>query len=147
MWRRLKDEQWALVKEHLPARTRSKNGGRPPADNRKCFEGILWVLWTGAPWSELPRRYGSSSAVWRRLKEWSEDGTLLNLWRALLGELNDKEKIRWDERFADGTFVPAKKGGSKSAKPRGARERSLWFWSMATVLRSEFTWTRHRPRK
>jgi len=44
---------------------------------RKCFEGILWVLWTGAPWSELPKEYGSSSTCWRRLQEWEQDGTLL----------------------------------------------------------------------
>ncbi len=145
MWRKLTDEQWAKIEPHLPAQKKSSLGGRPPASNRKCFEGILWILWTGAPWSELPTRYGSSSAVWRRLKKWSADGTLLDLWRAFLSELNDRDKIRWDECFADGTFVPAKKGGPKSAKRSAAKEQSLWFWSMARVLRSEFTWSR-RPR-
>ncbi|WP_414697019.1 transposase [Oligoflexus sp.] len=48
---------------------RSSLGGRPPASSRKCFEGILWILRTGTPWSELPSRSGSSSAVWRRLKK------------------------------------------------------------------------------
>jgi transposase len=144
MWRKLTDEQWAKVEPNLSKPRVSNKGGRPPADNRKCFEGILWILWTGAPWSELPPRYGSSSAVWRRLNKWCNDGTLLKLWRAFLSELNDRDRIRWDECFADGTFVPAKKGGLKSAKPRGEKERSLWFWSMARVLRSEFTWTR-RP--
>ncbi len=27
-----------------------------PADDRQCFEGILWILWAGAPWSEWPKR-------------------------------------------------------------------------------------------
>ncbi|MEM4381723.1 MAG: transposase [Candidatus Caldarchaeum sp.] len=86
-------------------------GGRPRADDRKCFEGILWILWTGAPWSELPRRYGSPTTCWRRLREWEENGVLLKLWRAFLAQLNDQQKIRWDECFADGSFAPAKKRG------------------------------------
>lgn len=145
-WRKLTEKQWEKIKPHLPKRSRSKKGGRPTNDDRKSFEGILWILWTGAPWSELPRRYGGSSTVWRRLRDWSSDGTLLNLWRAFLAELNERDQIKWDECFADGTFASAKKGAKKSAKPRGERVRSSWFWSMATVLRSEFTWTR-RPRR
>lgn len=146
-WRKLTDRQWEKVRPHLPKRIRSKNGGRPINDDRKSFEGILWVLWTGAPWSELPRRYGSSTTVWRRLRDWTADGTLLNLWRAFLADLNERDQIKWDECFADGTFASAKKGAQRSAKPRGERVRSLWYWSMATVLRSEFTWTRRRRPK
>ena len=145
-WRRLTDRQWDLIREHVPARKAAAKGGRPWADDRKCFEGVLWILWTGAPWSELPRRYGSSTTCWRRLSEWSRTGVLLDLWRAFLAQLNDRDMIRWDECFVDGTFVSAKKGGSVSAKPSGARERSSWYWPMARVLRSEFTWTR-RPRR
>lgn len=58
-WRKLTDIQREKISEHLPVRKKSPKGGRPPTDNKKCFEGILWILWTGAPWSELPNRYGS----------------------------------------------------------------------------------------
>jgi len=44
------------------------------------------------------------------LKEWEEDGTLKNLWRAFPAQLNEQQRVRWDECFADGTFVAAKKG-------------------------------------
>ncbi len=54
-WRGLTDRQWKLIQPHLPPRKINPKGGRPWADDRKCFEGILWILWTGAPWSELPR--------------------------------------------------------------------------------------------
>jgi transposase len=145
-WRHLSEQQWTRIKEHLPARTRSPRGGRPAADDRKCFEGILWVLWTGAQWSELPPRYGPKSTVHDRLRRWTKDGTLESLWRAFLAQLQEREQIRWDECFVDGTFVPAKKGARASARPSGARARSLWYWVMARVLRSEFTWTR-RPRR
>ena len=145
-WRGVTELQWLAIRPHLPRVVVSPKGGRPRADDRKCFEGVLWILWTGAPWSELPPRYGSPTTCWRRLKEWEESGVLLNMWRAFLADLNDEGKIRWDECFADGSFAPAKKGGSASGRPRRERERSLWFWSMARVLRSEHTWTR-RPRR
>jgi transposase len=90
------------------------------------LEGILWILWTGAPWKALPAKYGSPSAVHRRLWQWAQDGTLLNLWRAFLVQLNETQQIRWNECFVDGTFIPAKKGGPKSAKPSVVREASSW---------------------
>jgi transposase len=145
-WRKLSDEQWQKIKEQLPAQKKKPQGGRPAAEDRRCFEGILWILWTGAQWSELPRRYGPKSTVHDRLQRWTREGTLEKLWRAFLAQLQEREQIRWDECFVDGTFVPAKKGGPKSAKPSGAREQSLWYWLMARVLRSAFTW-RRRPQR
>jgi transposase len=109
-WRAVTDKQWEKIRPHLPQRKPGAKGGRPRVDDRRCFEGILWILWTGAQWSELPRQYGSPSTCWRRLREWEQSGTLLELWRAFLAQLNDRQKVRWDECFADGSFAPAKKG-------------------------------------
>lgn len=146
-WRAVTDKQWEKIKPHLPRHKPSPKGGRPRVDDRRCFEGILWILWTGAQWSELPRQYGSPSTCWRRLREWEDSGALLALWRAFLAQLNDRQKIRWDECFADGSFAPAKKGARASARLSAGRARSGWFWSMARVLRWEHTWTRPaRPR-
>ena len=44
----LTDKQWERIEPHLPPRPRSGKGGRPPADDRDCLEGILWVLRSGA---------------------------------------------------------------------------------------------------
>ena len=146
-WRHFTEAQWGKISDHLPPRPRRPKGGRPPAEDRRCLEGILWILWTGAPWSELPPAYGSATTCWRRLRVWEESGLLLALWRAFLAELNDQQKIRWDECFVDGSFAPAKKGGLLSVRPNGARARSGWGWSMARVLRWEHTWTRRPHRK
>lgn len=146
-WEGVTDKQWEKIRIHIPARTERKKGGRPPVDDRKCFDGILWIAWTGAPWSALPKEYGSSSTCWRRLRDWEEQDVFLNLWRALLIELDDNDKLRWDACFADGSFAPAKKGATKSARPNAARAQSGWWWSMARVLRWEHTWTRPRRRK
>lgn len=145
-WRHLTDAQWEQIRPHLPAAKPRPKGGRPPVEARRCLEGILWILWTGAPWSELPKTYGNPSTCWRRLKEWETTGVLLPLWRAFLAQLNDAQKIRWNECFLDGSFVPAKKGAPKSGRPSAARAQSGWYWPMARVLRWEHTW-RRRPRR
>jgi transposase len=146
-WRRFTKAQWEAIRVHLPQPQVSSRGGRPRVADRRCLEGVLWILWTGAPWSEVPRQYGSPATCWRRLKHWEETGVLLKLWRAFLAQLNDQQQLRWEECFADGSFVPAKKGGPRSGRPSGARARSGWFWSMARVRRWEHTWRRLPQRK
>jgi transposase len=128
--KRLTDKQWDKIRAHLPRRKKKawrrkdRKGGRPPWSARKCFEGILWILRTGAPWADLPERYGKKSTVHLRLSQWAKDGTLEKLWRAFLSQLDEQEKILWTECFVDGTFASAKKGGRASGKPSVGRERN-----------------------
>jgi transposase len=98
-WRSLTTQQWEAIRIHLPQPKVSPRGGRPRVADRRCLEGILWILWTGAQWSELPRRYGSPSTCWRRLKQWEETGVLLKLWRAFLAQLHDQQKLRWEHTW------------------------------------------------
>ena len=130
----LTDEQWAKIEPFIPKRPKNPKGGRPPADDRLCFEGILWILKTGARWKDLPDIYPHPSTCWRRLKLWSETGVLKEIWRAFLSELDERGVLDWEEAFVDATFVPAKKGARRSEKPRGAREQRTWWWSMARVF-------------
>jgi hypothetical protein len=44
------------------------------------------------------------------LQKWQEKGVWLNAWRALLGSLDERGLLKWDETFLDGSFAPAKKG-------------------------------------
>jgi len=76
-WRTLTTAHWAAIRIHLPYPKPRPSGGRPRVHHRRCSEGLLWSLWTGVPWSALPRRYGSPSTGWRWLKEWEESGVLL----------------------------------------------------------------------
>ncbi len=114
---RLTDAQWALVEPHLPKHTPSPKGGRPHADDRACFEGVLWILRTDARWKDLPKDYPSPATCWRRLAEWERKGVWLDLWRAFIAQLDHKGQLDWSEAFMDGTFAPAKKGGLASATP------------------------------
>ena len=134
----LTDEQWELIEPLFPKpRRRPDKRGRPPAPNRACFEGILWILQTGAA---CPDEFPSPSTCWRRLQQWQEQRVWLDAWRALLGGLDEEGLLRWDETFLDGSFAPAKKGAWRSVKPSAARARSGWYWQTVKVFRWEFGW-------
>lgn len=90
----LSPRQWRRIQEHLPGREPSRKGGRPRADDRACFEGILWVLWTGSGWCSLPRRYGSPATCWRRHADWSRQGALARMLRAYLEGLPEESGAR-----------------------------------------------------
>ncbi len=57
----LTDRGWARL-EPLPPPQRPRTG-RPNHDHRRIVSGILWVLRTGAPWRDLPERYGPVGTV------------------------------------------------------------------------------------
>jgi transposase len=141
------DAQWARIEGYLPRPHRSPKGGRPRVSNRDVVDGILWVLKTGARWRDLPAAYPSGTTCWRRLRQWDENGTWLRMWRAFLGQLDARGRLRWEEAFIDGSFVSAKKGALTSEKPSGARARSAWWWSTARVCLWEFTPRRPARRK
>ena len=141
----LTDEQWEKIRPLIPPRPPRPKGGRPPADDRACLEGILWVLKTGARWRDLPPEYPDPSTCWRRLRDWHEAVVLKDMWRAFLSELDAEGILDWEESFVDATFIPAKKGARLSEKRREARERSTWWWSMARVFLWEAIPTLPRP--
>jgi len=134
---RLTDEQWALIEPHLPKERPKPKGGRPAADDRSCFEGILWILRTGARWKDLPDEYPSPATCWRRLSKWEDEGVWLSLWRAFLAQLDEQGQLDWSEAFVDGSFMAAKKGALVSEKHVKVRGQSAWYWSTARVFLSE----------
>ncbi len=75
--RDLTDKQWALVAASLPADPgRPDRRGRPWSDRRTVFNGVLWILRTGAPWHALPDRYGPYQTVHRRFQHWVRAGVM-----------------------------------------------------------------------
>ena len=126
MWDRdLTNEQWGLLSRLLPPLPRRKDGrGRPWKDSRVVLDGILWVLGTGAQWKALPERYPPYQTCHRRFQRWVRDGTWQKIVRGLAKRLRQRGQIELAEAFIDAMFVPAKKGGARSAKPSGAKDRS-----------------------
>ena len=106
----ISDHAWSLLAPLLPGR-RGDWGGRAK-DNRLFVNAIFWILRTGAPWRDLPERYGSWQTVYSRFRKWIEDGTLDNIFRVLsleaeLTELSMDASIVKAHQHSAG----AKKGG------------------------------------
>ncbi|HLY59136.1 MAG TPA: transposase [Terriglobia bacterium] len=137
--RELTDEAWSKIEPFLTDKKPSSKGGRKFKPKRECFEGILWILRTGARWKDLPDCFPSPSTCWRRLERWEENGDWERAWHAFLDQLGQRDKRMWEEVFADATFVPAKKGVIASVKPSAAKARSWLWWAAARA----FLW--HKP--
>jgi transposase len=133
----LSEEQWRVIGAILPKDSvRADRRGRPWADRRQVLNGVLWILRTGAPWKDLPARYGAYQTVHRRFQQWVRAGVLEAVLLALAQDLKDRGGLDLRECFIDGTFVPAKKGGAVSARPSAARAAKSWPWSTAMVFLS-----------
>jgi transposase len=61
---------------------------RPAGDNRRYFEGMLWIARTGSQWRHLLDGYGKWNSIFRRFRRWVEVG----VFDALLETLVDTSK-------------------------------------------------------
>ena len=107
----LTDEEWNCIAPLLPPEISGKEG-RPQKCCRTILNGIGWIARSGAPWRDLPERYGSWQTVYSRFRKWIEDGTLDNIFRVLsleaeLTELSIDASIVKAHQHSAG----AKKGG------------------------------------
>ena len=77
----LSDEQWERIEPHLPGR--SCDPGRTAEDNRRFLNAVIWIAKTGAPWRDLPERFGNGNSVFPRYNRWCKRGVwqrLLDVW-------------------------------------------------------------------
>ena len=111
MTMRLTNEQLDWICERVPDAPRSPLGGRPPTDKRLAVAGIFWILDNGAKWKDLPREFGSKSAVHRCFKRWVEAGVFERIMRDAGRLVEERGEYRLYECFIDGTFSKAKGGG------------------------------------
>lgn len=66
----LTDFEWSVIEPILPMDRR----GPKPRNNRRVLNGIFWVLRTGAPWRDLPERYGPYTSAYNRFNRWRKAG-------------------------------------------------------------------------
>jgi transposase len=116
----------------VPLLPRNQRRGGRWRDHRTVVNGILWKLRTGAPWRDLPERYGPWQTCYDRFVRWRRDGT----WDRLLthvqtksdavGELEwvvsvDSTSVRAHQHAAGARKHPARsdlKGGSSMTRSR-----------------------------
>ena len=119
----LSEAEWERLAPLLPPeRPRT---GRPNKSHRLIVNAILWKLRTGAPWRDLPERYGPWESVYTRLRRWRLAGVWDRVLAAVQIEADAEGKLDWRIHYLDGTVIRAHqhaagaKGGTRRRKPWG----------------------------
>ena len=112
----LSDAQWAVLEPLLP---RGKKPGRPRTwTRRQLIDGIRWRTRTGAPWRDVPDRYGPWGSVYDLFRRWQRDGTWRTIATALQARADAAGLITWDVSV-DSTVARAHQHAA------GARKRGI----------------------
>ena len=101
-------EQWEQIKPYL-GNERNKMG-RPQSDNRKIFNGLMWILKTGAPWRDLPEYYGPWQTVYKRFAQWQKNDKLKELFEQL------RQGADMQDICIDGTYIKAHRASAGAKK-------------------------------
>src|SRR4051794_31779564 len=137
------DEQWRRLEPLLPPE--KPRTGRPNHDHRRVVSGMLWIHRTGAPWRDLPERYGPVGTVSSRFYRWCRAGVWDRILSALQAEADARGEIDWDLHFVDATIVRAhqhaagarRTGAVGGEAPDEALGRSQGGFSTKIHLRAE----------
>jgi transposase len=120
-WWKVDDLLWERLEPLLqdPPR-RVRNAGRRRYPARACLEGVLYLLYTGMRYVDLPRELGfpSGETCRRRLHEWIEQGAWAKAMALLVAELDREGRIDWSRVVVDASLVDAKKGATWSGRAR-----------------------------
>ena len=144
----LSEQAWQKIQPLLPPE-KSGKPGRSYKNHRQVLNGILWIARTGAPWRDLPERYGPQSTCHGRLARWQKEGR----WQRILQELQGQADagidggavVEWEGCAIDSTSIihrasameahphaagarkaPAKKGALEQSRRVARRARKRW---------------------
>lgn len=103
----LTDQQWSQLAGLLPITP----GPQSKRGDRNFLNAVMWRLKTGAPWRDIPERYGSWKTIYNRFARWAKRGAWERIFKQLqvdddVGSLIDGSVIRAHQDAAGG------KGGS-----------------------------------
>jgi transposase len=107
----LTGDQLDWLCERIPDQPKNSKGGRPSINKRQAIRGIFWILDNGAKWKDLPREFGSKSAVHRWFQHWTRTGIFGSLMAEAGRVIEERDGFKLYECFIDGTFSKAKGGG------------------------------------
>ncbi len=103
------------------------------------LSAILWVLRTGAPWRDLPERFGPWSTAWSRFRRWTAAGVWARLLAVLQRAADRAGRLDWATHFVDGTVVRAHQhaAGAVGGQDAEALGRSRGGFSTKVHVRAE----------
>lgn len=84
------------------------------------MEGVLYLLYTGMRYVDLPRELGfpSGETCRRRLHEWIDRGVWPQALTILVADLDTRGKLDWSRLVIDASIIDAKKGATSPAPAR-----------------------------
>ena len=85
----LTDFEWSVIQPLLPNKPR----GVPRVDDRRVLNGMFWVLRSGAPWADLPERYGPHTTVYNRFNRWRKAGVWDRIMDAIIAAYDGKVQM------------------------------------------------------
>lgn len=100
----LSDEQWARIAPLLPGK--DGDPGRSGENNRLFLEAVLWLVRAGAPWRDLPERFGKWGTVWKRFRRWAEKGVFERIFEA------STQDPDFEYALIDGTIIKVHRHGT-----------------------------------
>lgn len=90
--------------------------GRPWEPHRRILNGILWRLHAGAPWRDIPARYGPWQTVYYRFRRWRIDGTWSRILTHLLDHLDKYGQLGRDLWCVDASIIRATRAAGGAEK-------------------------------
>lgn len=112
------DREWSVIAPLLPNKPR----GVARVDDRRVISGIFYILRTGAPWRDLPERYGPWQTCHARLVRWRRDGTWDRLLAHAQTESDAVGEVVWEVSI-DSTTVRAHQHAAGARKKGAVRTR------------------------
>jgi len=117
----LTDKQWQRLQPLLPPE--KPKTGRPNLSHRQIINGILWVLRTGAPWRDIPERYGTWSTLSSRFYRWRRAGIWDRLWTTIQEEAEQQGQLDWEIHYVDASIIRAHQHAAGAKKRRQSKKR------------------------
>jgi transposase len=124
--RNVTNEQWARRKPVLPPQ--KPKTGRINLNHGRMINGIVWILRTGAPWDDVPRRDGQRGTVRSRAYRWRKKGIWNRSFAAGQAQAAAHNHLDWPIHCVDRTVIRAHqpaagaKGSDPETEARGRRQ-------------------------
>lgn len=129
-------EQWQVVfpvlAPHLPLQGAR---GRPPIDERRVLDAILWKIINHAPWYDLPSCYPSHQTCYRRYRLWIRRGVLPQVFAALVEDCRTRGGLDIPQLLQDTNFALAFVQGDWRAQV-APEHRATWQYAVLLLYRA-----------